>query len=74
MVKRVYIIEYEILVSIYSNNPNKEHRVETFLNNERDRFIERYSELKDLYYVENISALYADTKIIKNMDSVINAI
>ena len=74
MVKRLYLIEYELLVNAYGGNPHKEHRVETFLNNERDEFIERYLELKDLFYIEDIIVSYAETKIIENMDNVINAI
>lgn len=45
-----------------------------FKQDERDKFINRYLELKDKYYIDNIETGYANTNIIKDMETVINSI
>lgn len=73
MVKRIYVLEYDIEINPYSPSPKKEHRVETFMKNERDGFIKRYLEIKDKFYMSNIETGYAEPKSV-DMDKVINAI
>jgi len=74
IIKRIYLLEYDIEITPYSLNTKKEHRVETFKQSERDMFIARYLELKDKYYIENIETGYANTSKIVNVDIIINSI
>lgn len=79
MISRLYIIEYDIIANMYGidikgSKPNKEHRVEIFKINERNNFTERYLDLKNKYYIENIETGYAETNKIVDMDKIINVL
>lgn len=61
MKKRVYVLDYGIHVNMYSlTEPNIEKRTEYYSREERDKFMSRYFELKDKYYVENLVSYFAE--------------
>lgn len=61
MLNIVYVLEYEIILNFNSmESLKKEIRREYFKRNERDMFMERYFELKDKYYIENLVSYYAE--------------
>lgn len=74
MKKRVYVIEYEIQTNVFSLDPPKmETKTGYYPRNERDKFIERYYELKNKYYVNNLKTYFAELDEI-NVEDIVNSI
>lgn len=73
--KRVYVIEFDIHLNVYSDNAADiwENRRESYFENDRDKFIERFIEITGKHYIENVKCHVAILEEI-NMDEVVNAI
>ena len=56
MIKRVYVLEYDITFP----NGQEEHRKEFFPKEERDIFIKRYLESSESYYIKNLTTYFGD--------------
>lgn len=59
--KRVYVLEYSIITNLFSSSePNREFRREYYSKFERDEFMQRYKELKEKYYIEDLIGYFGE--------------